>query len=111
MSEELVTNLDIVPTILDLAGMPRPGYLQGRSLADPSQKEPACIFGGRDKMDDTHDASRTARTHEFRYILNLMPERAYCQFNQYKEQSYPGLAVLNTCSISRGRCRRNRTPS
>ena len=74
ISEELVTNLDIVPTILDLAGMPRPGYLQGRSLADPSQKEPDCIFGGRDKMDDTHDACRTARTHDFRYILNLMPE-------------------------------------
>jgi len=99
VSEELVTNLDIVPTILDLAGLPRPAYLQGRSLADPQQKEPEYIFGGRDKMDDTHDACRTARSHEFRYILNLMPERAYCQFNQYKEQQYPGLAVLNVLHL------------
>jgi len=98
-SDELVTNLDIVPTILDLAGMPRPAYLQGRSLVDPNQKKPEYIFGGRDKMDDTHDACRTARTLNFRYILNLMPERAYCQFNQYKEQSYPGLAVLNVLHL------------
>jgi arylsulfatase A-like enzyme len=94
-SPELVTNLDIVPTILDLAGLPRPPYLTGRSLVDATQKEPPYIFAGRDKMDDTHDAARTVRTHEFRYILNLMPERAYCQFNEYKENQYPGLALMN----------------
>jgi arylsulfatase A-like enzyme len=98
-SKELVSNLDVVPTILDLAGMPRPAYLQGRSLAAPGQKEPAYIFGGRDRMDDTHDASRTARSQKFRYILNLMPERAYCQYNQYKESSYPGLAVMNVLHL------------
>ena len=97
--KELVSNLDVVPTILDLAGMPRPSYLQGRSLVDSNQKEPEYIFGGRDRMDDTHDACRTARSHDFRYILNLMPERAYCQFNQYKEQEYPGLAVLNVLHL------------
>jgi len=101
VSPELVTNLDIVPTILDLAGMPRPAYLQGRSLVDPSQKEPEYIFAGRDKMDDTHDASRTVRSHDFRYILNLMPERAYCQFNEYKENQYPGLALMNVLHLQK----------
>jgi arylsulfatase A-like enzyme len=99
VSDELVTNLDIVPSLLDLAGLPKLAYLQGRSLADPNQKEPQYIFGGRDKMDDTHDACRTVRSRQFRYILNLMPERAYCQFNQYKENSYPGLAVLNVLHL------------
>lgn len=99
VSDELISNLDILPTLLDLAGMPIPAYLQGRSLADSNQKEPQYIFGGRDKMDETHDASRTLRSRDFRYILNLMPERAYCQFNQYKEQSYPGLAVMNALHL------------
>jgi N-sulfoglucosamine sulfohydrolase len=99
VSTELVSNLDILPTILDLAGMPRPAYLQGRSLVDQSQKEPEYIFAGRDKMDDTHDASRTVRSHDFRYILNLMPERAYCQFNEYKESQYPGLALMNVLHL------------
>lgn len=99
VSKELVCNLDIVPTILHLAGLPRPGWLQGRSLVDPSQKEPEYIFAGRDKMDDTHDACRTARSQHFRYILNLMPERPYCQYNRYKETSYPGLAVMNVLHL------------
>jgi arylsulfatase A-like enzyme len=99
VSAELVSNLDVVPTILDLTGLPRPSYLQGRSLVDPSQKEPPYLFAGRDKMDDTHDASRTVRSHDFRYILNLMPERAYCQFNQYKEAEYPGLALMNVLHL------------
>ena len=99
VSNELVSNLDVVPTILDLAGIKRPAYLQGRSLAGSKQNEPEYIFGGRDKMDDTHDACRTVRSHDFRYILNLMPERPYCQFNQYKENSYPGLAIMNVLHL------------
>lgn len=99
VSKELVSNLDIVPTLLDLTGMPRPAYLQGRSLVDPNQQAPEYVFAGRDKMDDTHDASRTVRSQSFRYILNLMPERAYCQYNQYKEDNYPGLAVLNVLHL------------
>jgi len=96
---ELVSNLDVVPTLLDLAGLPRPAYLQGRSLVDPARQDPGYVFGGRDKMDDTHDASRTVRSQDFRYILNLMPERAYCQYNRYKEDNYPGLALMNVLHL------------
>jgi arylsulfatase A-like enzyme len=46
-------------------------------------------------MDSTHDAMRAVRSKDFKYILNLMPERPYCQFNDYKERLYPGLAALN----------------
>jgi N-sulfoglucosamine sulfohydrolase len=99
VSDELVSNLDIVPTIFDLAGLARPDYLQGRSLVDPKQTEPNYIFAGRDKMDDTHDAIRIVRSHDFKYMLNLMPERPYCQYNAYKEKSYPGLAVMNVLHI------------
>ena len=50
-------------------------------------------------MDDTHDAMRAVRSYGYKYILNLMPERPYCQFNDYKERSYPGLAVLNVLHL------------
>ena len=50
-------------------------------------------------MDSTHDAMRAVRSKDFKYILNLMPERPYCQFNDYKERSYPGLAVLNVLHL------------
>ena len=97
--DELVSNVDIVPTILGLAGLPLPKSLQGRNLLDPASPPRRFIFAGRDRMDSTHDAMRTVRSHDFKYILNLMPERPYCQFNDYKERSYPGLALLNVLHL------------
>lgn len=50
-------------------------------------------------MDDTHDAMRACQDGRFKYILNLMPERAYCQYNEYKERQYPILALLNVMHL------------
>ena len=99
VSDELVSNVDIVPTMLAIAGLPIPRTIQGRDLLEPTAAPRQYIFAGRDKMDSTHDAMRAIRSRNFKYILNLMPERAYCQFNAYKEQSYPGLAVLNVLHL------------
>jgi len=98
-SAELVSNLDIVPSVLGIAGLQAPRYLQGRNILDSTAPPRKFIFAGRDKMDATHDAMRAVRSKEFKYIMNLMPERPYCQFNDYKERSYPGLAVLNVLHL------------
>ncbi len=95
VSEQLVSNVDIVPTILALAGLAIPPTLQGRDVLNPASPPRRFAFAGRDAMDDTHDAMRAVRSKDFKYILNLMPERPYCQFNDYKERSYPGLALMN----------------
>ena len=98
-SDELVSNVDILPTMLAIAGLPIPRTIQGRDLLAPGATPRQYIFAGRDKMDSTHDAMRAIRSRNFKYILNLMPERAYCQFNDYKERAYPGLAVLNVLHL------------
>ena len=99
VSEQLVSNVDIVPTILALAGLPVPRMLPGRNVLDPAAPPRRFVFAGRDAMDDTHDAMRAVRSKAFKYILNLMPERPYCQFNDYKERSYPGLALMNVLHL------------
>ena len=99
VSDELVSNVDIVPTMLGLAGVSIPKTIQGQDLLAAATQPRKYIFAGRDKMDDTHDAMRAVRSKDFKYILNLMPERPYCQFNDYKERSYPGLAVLNVLHL------------
>lgn len=96
---DMVSTIDISKTILDVAGVTPPHPLQGMNLLDGSTKERKFIFAARDKMDGTHDAMRTIRSKEFKLIHNLMPERAYCQFNRYKETSYPVLALLNVLNI------------
>jgi len=97
--DDLVNTLDIGKTIVDIAGVIPPHPLHGMNLFEPEIKERTCIFAARDKMDDTHDAMRAVRSRDFKYILNLMPERAYCQFNAYKEEHYPTLAVLNAMNL------------
>ncbi len=50
-------------------------------------------------MDDTHDAMRAVRTDRFKLIHNLMPERAYCHLNEYKEMQYPMLSLMNVMNL------------
>lgn len=99
VNDDMVTTIDISKTILDIAGV-KPGYkLHGANLLDGSTKDKEYIFAARDKMDSTHDAMRAIRSRNFKLILNLMPERAYCQYNNYKERSYPVLAQLNVMNM------------
>jgi len=96
---DLTSSLDISKTILDIAGATPTIPLQGKNLYKSENKNREYLFAARDKMDDTHDAMRSVRSKKYRYILNLMPERAYCQFNNYKETKYPALAVMNVMNL------------
>lgn len=99
VSEELVSAIDVTATIIAAAGVGVPPWMQGRDLLDPHHVAREYLFTARDKMDDTHDAMRACQDGRFKYILNLMPERAYCQYNEYKERQYPILALLNVMHL------------
>ncbi len=99
VTDDLVMTIDISKTILDIAGVKPKHALQGENLLDGSTKDRKYIFAARDKMDSTHDAMRAVRTRNFKLIHNLMPERAYCQYNNYKERSYPVLALMNVMNM------------
>ena len=95
VSGDLVSTIDISKTFLDIACVDPGHELHGSNLFDGSTNQREYIFAARDKMDSTHDAMRAVRSKQFKLIQNLMPERAYCQYNNYKERSYPVLAQLN----------------
>jgi arylsulfatase A-like enzyme len=97
--DDLVTTIDISRTILDVAGVTPPYPLHGMNLLDGSTRNRKYVFAARDKVNDTHDAMRAIRSKEYKLIHNLMPERAYCQFNKYKETSYPVLALMNVMNL------------
>ncbi|GAB6184865.1 sulfatase family protein [Thermopirellula anaerolimosa] len=99
VSDELVSAIDVTATITAVAGVGVPSWMQGRDLLNPQHKPREFVFTARDKMDDTHDAMRACQDARFKYILNLMPERAYCQYNEYKEKQYPILALLNVMHL------------
>lgn len=99
VSEDLVMSIDIGATLLEAAGIKSPVELHGKSLFSDDIKDRKYVFAARDKMDETHDAMRAIRSKDHKLILNLMPERAWCQYNNYKEGAYPVLAEMNVMNL------------
>jgi len=99
VSDDMVMSIDICATVLEAASIEPPKPLHGKSLFGQEVKDRKYIFAARDKMDETHDAMRAIRSKKFKLIQNLMPERPYLQYNEYKENSYPMLAEMNHMNL------------
>ena len=100
VSTDLVSSIDICATVLEAAGVEPPVPLHGKSLFSDDVKKRKYVFAARDKMDETHDSMRAIRSKNFKLILNLMPERPWCQYNRYKEGAYPMLAEMNVLNLT-----------
>ncbi len=99
VSQDLVMSIDICATILEAAAIKPPVPLHGKSLFSKAVKQRKYVFAARDKMDETHDAMRAIRSKDFKLLLNLMPERPWCQYNRYKESAYPVLSEMNILNL------------
>jgi arylsulfatase A-like enzyme len=92
--DRLISNIDLAPTAMALAGIDIPTYMQGRDFMGKSSKPRAHVFAMRDRCDGTIDRIRAVRTHDFKYIRNFYPEKPYTQFNGYKKWAYPVLTLM-----------------
>ena len=99
VNDDLVMSLDLCATCLEVAGVTAPIPLHGISLLDPAISTREYVFAARDKMDKTHDSMRAIRSKDFKLIHNLMPERPWLQYSQYKESSYPVLAEMSVLHL------------
>lgn len=88
VSDDLVSFIDLAPTVLALAGVEIPTHLQGRVLLGPgAAPAPAFVFAARDRMDIEYDMMRSARDRRFLYIRNFSPELPYAGHVIYRNQS------------------------
>ena len=87
-TDQLVTFVDFAPTILSLAGIPIPAYMQGQAFLGRQQKpERAYAYGFRGRMDEALDLSRSVRDKKYRYIRNYLPHKIYGQHLNYLWQA------------------------
>ncbi len=80
----LISFVDLVPTLLSIAEIPIPEYLQGNAfLGKQKTKDPQYAFMFKGRMDERNDMSRAVRDNKYRYIKNYMPHRIYGQHLEY----------------------------
>jgi arylsulfatase A-like enzyme len=73
---QLISHVDFAPTVLSLAGVPVPAYMQGSSFAPNTDKvNPRnYVFGSGDRFDEFTDRIRIVRDHRYLYVRNYHPE-------------------------------------
>src|ERR1043166_838237 len=90
VNSNLIEAIDLAPTMLDIAGQPKPLKIQGEIfLGEHTAPPKQYVFGARDRCDETVFRFRTVRDARYRYIRNFTPERPFLQPNKYKEKQYP----------------------
>jgi uncharacterized sulfatase len=86
VNDELVNFVDLAPTILSLAGLEIPDYMQGAPLlgknADPERQY---IYAIRDRVDEVLEFSRSIRSERYHYIRNFYPHRPRMQRSFFSE--------------------------
>lgn len=82
--DRLISFVDLAPTLLSIAGVPVPEYLQGNAfLGKQKTEDPQYAFMFRGRMDERYDMCRAVRDRQYRYIRNYMPYRVYGQHLEY----------------------------
>jgi uncharacterized sulfatase len=88
VSDRLVGFIDLAPTLLSLAGVKPPEWMQGSAMMGPFETPPpAYQFGFRGRMDERYDLVRSVRNERYIYIRNYMPHLIYGQYLDYMFQT------------------------
>ncbi|MEE2711139.1 MAG: sulfatase-like hydrolase/transferase [Planctomycetota bacterium] len=87
VSDQLVSSIDLGPTVLNIAGVTVPDHVQGRPFLGP--KPPPArdyVYGARDRMDERYDIIRMVRDKRYKYIRNYLPDKTYYQYMNTPEK-------------------------
>jgi N-sulfoglucosamine sulfohydrolase len=86
--DDLISLVDLGPTVMSLTSVEVPSYMQGRPFLG-GQKAAAreFIVAGRERMDkNSYDHIRCIRDKRYKYIRNFMPEKPYAQPIPYRDK-------------------------
>jgi len=88
IDDQLISFLDFKPTLLSLAGIDPPSYLDGRAFAGKyeSPHKRKYIHAAADRFDECTDRIRAVRDHQYKYLRNYWPEKGYYLPLMYREQ-------------------------
>jgi len=103
---QLISFVDLAPSILAMAGADIPNFIQGKPyLVDQTLNEREFIYASKDRIDEFYFKERAVRSKSFKYIKNFMPGKPGGIKLKYREQ-LPFMAdiwaALETGKLTKG---------
>lgn len=99
--DELVSFVDLPPTVLKLAGIPIPEHFQGQVLFEGQRR--SHVFGARDRADDMYDLSRSVFDGRYLYIRHYLPHLVPMQegviMSPYRKESHQELYRVHKAGL------------
>ena len=87
-TNEFLSFIDFAPTVLSIAGIEVPSFLQGKAFLgkykDESKRE--YLFTASDRFDENPDRIRAVRDDKFKYIRNYFPQNSHALNVAYRRQ-------------------------
>ena len=86
-NNELVSFVDFAPSMLSLAGVTIPEYMEGQAfLGEQKSVSREYVFMFRDRMDPALETIRSVRGKQFRYVRNYRPDLPYFGYIPYRDR-------------------------
>lgn len=87
-SDRLVSFVDFAPTLLSLAGLQAPVWMQGHAFLGKyiAPRQPF-LYGFRGRMDERYDLVRSVTDGRFVYVRQYLPQLIYGQHVEYMFQT------------------------
>jgi N-sulfoglucosamine sulfohydrolase len=85
---DIVSLMDLGPTVMSLAGIKPPDYMHGKAFLGEfkTKNSHQYAFGSADRFDEAVDMSRSVIDGRYVYIRNFRPELPFIYRNAYREQ-------------------------
>ena len=85
-SEQLVSTIDLGPTVLSLAGVDVPLHMQGQPFLGPDAEPRDYIYATRDRYDTAYDLIRAVRDDRYKYLRHGYPGTSQFKWVPYRDK-------------------------
>ena len=97
--DRLLSFIDLAPTVLDVAELTIPKYIQGRSILDTVIKEREYLISASDRFDEQIDRIRSIQTKKYKLIVNFDTSKPHALPVSYRD-NMPMMRRMNEMYLS-----------
>lgn len=94
VEQGLVSLIDLAPSMLQVAPLPIPTWMEGKPVLGSDFPQRAHLYAARDRCGDAMDRIRAVISEDTLLVRNFHPEFSRLNWSSYKEESYPGMPLL-----------------